>query len=113
VVAKFVLQQERSALEVFRFVEELAAVEESAVGAEEVEMMKNWFLAAGQKGVSAGGQKIVVAVEPTLNVAQGFVQWTNVQLASYLRQPHVVQQQNPNGVYKPRQLLPLAHTSSR
>jgi hypothetical protein len=97
VVAKFVLQQERSALEVYRFVEELAAVEESAVGAEEAEMIKNWFLAAGQKGVSTGGQKIVVAVEPTLNVAQGFVQWTNVQLASYLRQPHVVQQQSTNG----------------
>jgi hypothetical protein len=26
------------------------------------------------------------------------VQWTNVQLASYLRQPHSVQQQNPNRV---------------
>jgi hypothetical protein len=96
VVAKFVLQQERSALEVFCFVEGLAAVEESAVGAEDVEMMKSWFLAAGQKGFSATEQKINVAVEPTLNVTQGFVQWTNVQLASYLKQPHPGQQQNAN-----------------
>jgi hypothetical protein len=80
-VAKFLISEERTAFEMFKFVSELERREESAIGEEHIELLKNWATAVGQENGMA------ISIMPVTNSAPQFLKWTNEHMKTYLESP--------------------------
>jgi hypothetical protein len=87
VVAKYLIEGERSAFELHKFCGELTRGDDAALKDEHVEMMKNWALAAGQYATGTTSHKVAIDVSPVTNVSPPFIIWLRRQAETYLTNP--------------------------
>jgi hypothetical protein len=87
VVAKYLMEDERSAYDLYKFCGELARGDEAALEEQHMEMIKKWALAAGQYATGTTSHKIAIEINPVTNVLLPFTKWLRRQAETYLKNP--------------------------
>jgi hypothetical protein len=85
IVAKFAVEKPRTAKEVYDFINQLVADDESILQDETVDFIKMWMMAAGQTEVGAGkAPGVALDVQAALSADPVFMEWANGLLDSVL-----------------------------
>jgi hypothetical protein len=87
VVAKFLIEKERTAFQLYKFLGEVTRASDSFLEEQHVELLKVWAMAAGQYAMGTTSHKIAIIIIPVMSVAPNFTAWLLRQMKSYLEGP--------------------------
>lgn len=83
-LAKYLCEKKRTALEAYFYVCSMINNANSGVSAEQAELLKHWFLVAGQCAPGSDSSQLAIEISPVLNTDGDFQRWAYEQANSIL-----------------------------